>query len=378
MSLTRTCLAVLPAVVLVLPAAAQFPGRGGPARTDVRGVVKSVDATAGTITLAAGGGRGEPTAEKTYKVAADAEVAVDPGTGRRGVLQAAKLADLAAGTPVVLTLTADEKAVDGIVAEPVSVRGTLKAVDLEKRAITVTTFAGRGREAPPAEEEKTYAVPADAEIGVDDGKGRRFSVKEGKLADLAVGSLVTLRLSPDQKKAAGVVAEGPTLFGAVKAIDAGKKTITLSTNGGRGGEGAEDKELALAADAAILLDDGRGRRLSMREAALADVPVGSVVSARLSADQKGVTWLRAEGPSLGAMLKGVDAAKGTVTVATRVARGDNPEEKTYTVAKGVRVTVDGKDGTLADLKPGDGTFVMLRMSLDQKAVQAIMVMRPRE
>lgn len=377
MSLARTCLTVLSAVVLVLPAAGQFPGRG-PVRPEVRGVVKAVDATAGTITLAAGGGRGEPLPEKTYKLAADAEVAVDPGTGRRGILQPAKLADLAAGTPVVLTLTADEKAVDGIVAEPVSVRGTLKAVDLDKKTLTVTTFSGRGREAPPAEEEKTYTVPADAEIGVDDGKGRRFSVREGKLTDLAVGSQVTLRLSPDQKKAAGVVAEGPMLFGAVKAIDLGKKTVTLSTNGGRGGEGGEDKELTLAADAAILLDDGRGRRLSLREGQLADVPVGAMVTVKLSADQKAVTLLRAEGPSLGAMLKGVDAAKGTVTVATRVARGDDPEEKTYTVAKGVRVMVDGKDGTLADLKPGDGTFVMLRMSLDQKAVQAITVMRPRE
>lgn len=77
------------------------------------------------------------------------------------------------------------------------------------------------------------------------------------------------------------------------------------------------------------------------------------------------------------MLKAVDAAKGTITVATRQ-RGAEPEEKTYPVAKGARVIVEGKPGKLDDLKPGEnGPFVQLRLSLDQKSVQSIVAVPAR-
>jgi hypothetical protein len=332
----------------------------------VRGQVKSVDPTAGTITVSAFGARPAATADRTFPVAPDAEIVVDPGTGRRGIVQAAKLGDLSAGSAVVLTLTADQKAVEAIVAEAATARGVIKSVDATARTLTLNPLRS-------GDQEKVYTLAADAEIGVDDGRGRRFSVKEGKFADLTAGCAVTLWLSPDQKLAVAVLAEGPTLTGTLKAVDADKKSVTVSVPPTRGNPMAEEKSLTLAPDATVLMDDGRGRRLSVREGKLADVPAGSLVSVRLTADQKAVTMVRAEGPTLAGILKALDKEKGTVTVSVRAARGGDPEEKTLPIAKTVRVVVEGKEGALADVKPGDDVFALLRLTLDQKAVQSIVL-----
>ena len=63
-----------------------------------------------------------------------------------------------------------------------------------------------------------------------------FSLKEVKLADLPAGALVTLKLSTDLKEAQNIIAEGPAVQGTVKAVDAGKRTITLTQPASRRGE----------------------------------------------------------------------------------------------------------------------------------------------
>jgi hypothetical protein len=350
------------------------PFRGSP-RPEIRGMLKDVDAKAGTITIATLEGRGvsrEPV-EKTFTLAKDVEIALDTSGGRGrglGLFKEGKLADLKVGTPISLTLSADEKTVEGIVYEALIVRGTIKFVDADKGAITITTRQGRGGE---GEEENAYPVAAGAEIAVDDGLGRRFSVKEAKLAELATGATVTLRLSADQKMIEGVFAEGPMLGGQLKGVDAAKNSITVTIGGGR--EDAEERTIDVAKGATILVNDGRGRRLSVKEAKLADLPAKASVILRLSVDQKTVTLIRAEGPMLPCAIKSVDATKGTITVATRVARGDNPEEKTLPVAKDARIVIEGAEVKLADIKPNDEMFAVLRLSLDSKTVQAITVGR---
>src|SRR5260221_43426 len=89
------------------------------------------------------------------------------------------------------------------VAAVVLVLGVVKGVDVEKRAIPVRTSGGRGgrdRAEAPADETRTYTIAAKAEIAIDDGRGKIFSVKEAKIADLPQGALVTLRVSVDQKE----------------------------------------------------------------------------------------------------------------------------------------------------------------------------------
>ena len=348
---------------------AQF-GRG-PVRPEARGMLKAVDAAAGTITVMQFEGRQGPPVEKTYKLAKDVEVAVDSGGGRRGAFREAKLADLPPDGQVGLTLSPDQTTVESIVADGPMVRGRLKEVDAAKKSLTVTVFPNRRDQ---EEEEKSFTLAPGAEIGADDGRGRRFSVRAAELTDLSPGVQVTLWLTLDQKQVQSVLAEGPNLFGRVKAVDASNKTITVTVGPMRGEDAPEEKTLAVAADALVMLDDGRGRRLSAKEGKLADVPVGAAVQLRLSPNQTAITSLRAEGPTMGGQIRSVDAAKGTVTVAIPVARGEAPEEKTYPIAKDVRIVIDGNEAKLTDVKPTEeGSFAMVRLTLDQKAVQAITV-----
>jgi hypothetical protein len=298
------------------------------------------------------------------------EAAQGTGAGRRAVYREVKLADVPAGAVVTLTLSADQKAVQSILAEGPVVRGLLKAVDPEKNTLTVSLPQGRGEQAAA---DKTYALARDAEVAVDDGRGRRFSVKEAKLADLAAGALATLWLSADQRQVQAVLAEGPTLYGVVKALDGGKNTVTVVLGPGRDGQAGEERTLVMAADAGVLLDDGKGRRLSLKEGKLADVPAGAAVTVRLSPDQRWATLLRAEGPSLAGLIKAVDGTKGVLTFALPAGRGENPEEKTLPVAKDARIVIDGNETRLADIKvPDRGLSAVLRLSLDQKTIQAVM------
>jgi hypothetical protein len=259
--------------------------------------------------------------------------------------------------------------VESIVSEGPVVRGRLKEVDAAKKSLTVVVQPSRRDQ---DEEEKSFVLAPGAEIGADDGRGRRFSVRAAELTDLSPGVQVTVWLSLDQKQALAVLAEGPSLLGRVKAVDAGKNTLTLTLGPTRGEDTPEEKTLAVAADALVVLDDGRGRRLSAKEGKLADVPVGAAVQLRLSANQSAITSLRAEGPTIPGLIKSVDAAKGTITIAVPIARGEAPEEKTYPVAKDVRIVIDGNEAKLSDVKPTDeGPFAMVRLTLDSKTVQAL-------
>ena len=350
-----------------------------PQRAEVWGMVKSMDAGAGTLTISVpvGGGREaravrEPAPQdKTFPLAKTVEVAIGGDFGRGGGLfKEGKLADLTAGVRVGLTLSADEKTVESILAEEPTVRGRLTGVDATKNTLTISGAPSRREEAG---EEKTYAVAPDAEIAVNDGRGTRFSIKEGKLAELAKGAEVTARLSIDRKQVQSVLAEGPVAYGTIKALDAAGSTLTLVVRPPRGDDAGEERALLVSPDAVVMLDDGKGRRLSVKRGKLADVPTGSAAAVRLSVDQTQVMSIRAEGPSLTGLLKGVDAEKGILIIAIPKGRGEEPEQKTFTVAKDARISLDGNETKLADLKVGDpGTALQLRLALDQKTVQVIM------
>src|SRR5205823_2118067 len=138
--------------------------------------------------------------EKTYSLAKNVEVCVPAGGGLRagGVFKEIKLADIAEGSIVSIVLAGE--LVDAVIADEPIVRGLVKSVDLKKNTLTVNQgpgAAGRGEVAPDVE--KTYTISADTEIAVDDGRGRRHSIREARLDDLAEGAIVNLRLSLDKK-----------------------------------------------------------------------------------------------------------------------------------------------------------------------------------
>ena len=373
MSKTQSWLAGgLLAVVALLSITERTNAQRDPGRGDARGTIAAVDAGKATITVAIGGGRDTAPAEKTFALAKNVEVCVGNSRGH-GVFTEVKLADLAVGTVVGLTLSADQKVVDSIIAEEPTVRGLLKSVDAKKNTLVLSQRAGR----EPAPEETSYILAADAEIVVDDGRGRRHSLREGKIDDLTEGAVVTVRLSLDKKQIRAVLAEGSTLNGTLKALDAVKGVLTLTLRPARGDDAAEEKTIAIAKDAHVLIDDGKGRRLSVKEAKLADVPVGSTVTVKLAVDQGFAMLLKAEGPSVFGLFKSADPAKGTITINIPKGR-DEAEEKTLTLAKDARVTLDGVETKLGDLKAVEnGPFIQLRLSLDQQTVQLVTAQQPR-
>lgn len=346
-----------------------------PQRPEIRGVIAKVDTASATITVAIGGGRETAAEEKTYSLAKNVEVAIGGGFTTRlgGVCAEGKLADLTAGIMVSLALAADQKTVDSILAEEPLVRGLIKKIDAAAKTLTISQTMGREQEP----DDKTFTLAPQAEIAVDDGRGRPYSLKEGKLEDLAPGALVTLRLSLDKREIRGVLAEGSTLSGIIKSLDPAKSILTLILPPVRGEEAAQEKTLPLAGDAVVLLDDGKGRRLSLREGKLADAPLGALATVKLAADQTFVMHLRIEGPTLTGLLKAVDPVKNTITIAIPKNRIE-ADEKTLVLAKDARIVSDGVETKLANLKVGDnGLLLQLRLSIDQKMVQAVRAGQPQ-
>jgi RNA polymerase sigma factor (sigma-70 family) len=139
--------------------------------------------------------------------------------------------------------------------------GVVKAVDADKSTLTLT-IQERGKGAT----EQTLALAKDLKVVLDDGTAI-------KLADVAAGMAVGVKLSDDKKSVSLIRINRPVEGGQVKAVDADKKTITLA---GRG----EDRKFSVAADAKITI---RGK-----EGKLADVKEGMPVSLRLSLDRKTV------------------------------------------------------------------------------------------
>ena len=351
---------------------------GRPQRIEVRGMLKSIDPTKSTITLlvfeARPTERREPE-EKTFWLSRDVEVGVSAGDarGQRGFFREVKLADLTPGVSVSLSMSADQKEVEGISAEGPNVRGVVKSIDAANNSVTIVVNPG-GRGEDPIE--KTLTVSVNADIGIDDGRGKRFSIKEGKLADVIPGSVAMMWLSVDQKLVTSAQFEGPNVNGTIKSVDINKNTVTLIVaQFQRGGE-PEEKTFELTKETLALIDDGKGRRFSVKEGKLQDMPVGSMVFMKLSPDLKHVGMIRAEGPMLGVMIRSIDATKGTVTYAAPN-RGENVEEKTLPIAKDARIISEGAAIKLADVKIEDNTFGQLRLSLDQKTIQSMMIGRGR-
>src|SRR5262245_28965726 len=237
----RIAAAVLMAVVVLVSgtgwlthqALAQKPG-DPPAkaavkgeRTEVSGVVKAVDVWRNTILLHAG--KGTPV-EETFTLDADAKVLLDDGTGDRLGFQEGKLADVTEGTSVTLRLSAGQK-VTRVWVEGPTIQGTLKAADAANRSITAAIAVSKSE--PVAD--KTVPVHKRAKLIIDDGQAPDKSkpAKEPSLADLPANAVVFLKLSADRRVVGGIRAEGQTVTGLLKSVDAAKNTVsaTISVKG---------------------------------------------------------------------------------------------------------------------------------------------------
>jgi RNA polymerase sigma factor (sigma-70 family) len=323
------------------------------------------------------------------QAAAPGVISVNVAALTEGVLKAMVFTKLKIATAVLLTVgllgtgagwlthqALAEKPTDKAVKDAgpndtTEVSGVVKAVDASKNTIVIhngKAFVG----------EKTFALAADVKVFLDDGSGDKLGFQEGKLADLAVGTAVTLRVSEDQK-ITRLWAEGPTIQGTLRSVDSANHRIT-ATLALTKGEPAKDMTFDVAKNAKLFIDDGQviDKTQPVKQPSLDDLPANAVVFLRLSVDRKVVGSIRAEGQSVTGLVKSVDGAKNTITVIITT-KGEPDVDRTFPLAKTARVSID--DGKPRDkTKPSEaqsiddlpiGARATLQLSLDGKSVVAI-------
>ena len=93
-----------------------------------------------------------------------------------------------------------------------------------------------------------------------EGRGRGVA-RAGKLADLHTGAEAPLDAVAEQKTVVVVHADGPTVYGTLEAVDAGKGTLTVLVGAGRGSDG-EKRTFTLAKKGEVFRD---GREIGLGE-----------------------------------------------------------------------------------------------------------------
>jgi hypothetical protein len=175
------------------------------------------------------------------------------------------------------------------------------------------------------------------------------------------------------------VPQSREVSGTIKAVDVTRSTITL--HGGK--RSPTDRNFPLAGDVKVFLDDGTGDRLGFQLGKAADLSAGLFATLRLA--EKGeaaAVWL--EGPTIQGVLQAVDKANNTITAKITVEKGKPPADKTYSLARDVKVLVDhakprdklhpAPGVALADLPIG--TVVQLKLSAHQSKVAVIRAAGP--
>jgi RNA polymerase sigma factor (sigma-70 family) len=157
--------------------------------------------------------------------------------------------------------------------------------------------------------------------------------------------------------------KGPSVLVVVKALDAAKHTLT-AVSGNK--KESKEKTYELDKDVRVVLNDGLTKGDKGKDGSLTDLAPGATVELQLTPGGKTVSAITVRPWNLRGGVRSVDAAKRTMTVTSKGAKG--AVEKTFTLAKEARVLLNdglskgGKDqeGKLADLT--DGTPVLVRVS----------------
>ena len=180
---------------------------------------------------------------------------------------------------------------------------------------------------------------------------------------------------PVPRERAGDEARRTELRGVVRAVDAEDRSISVlvrpATRDGEMREEAVARTFLVAADARITLavpgaGDSGGSEIAVPLAELSD---GLTITFALAADGRTVAAIRVQPPQDRGTVRVVIPDRFTLTLA-----GEG-RDRTLTVARDARVTVDGKPVRLDDLRPG--MRVTCWLSADRRTVLALTVSRDR-
>lgn len=300
----------------------------------ISGVVTAVDADHRVVSVAHRNG------EDTFRVAKDAKIQINWKPGH--------LTLLPKGANVMLSKFSDASTAGDVHATGRSYfNARVLAVDTAKRTISIKD----------RDEEKSFPVADDACVSVD---GRHC-----KLESVPTGARVNVGLAADQRTAINIGCDGDDLGGCagspVKSVDTALNTITFDEGGTPDVSG---KTFTLAKDAQIMVDG--------KPATLTSVPPGCFVTITLRVDGQLVGRLNAQGPSNvcdcgGSQVTAIDVEKGTITFGEK-ARAE-VAGKTFALAKGANIVIDGGPGKLDNLPVG--SYVQMSLLTDRQTVGMI-------
>lgn len=304
------------------------------------GLVAGTDAKESTITVATKGDNG--VVEKLFKVAADAKVFID---GKEG-----KLADVPKNSTAALLIAGGKEGALQTATEVRITGGSFVGV-VAKINADVVVFEG----------EKTQRIVKLAAAGKVTING-----KDATLADVKAGDKVQVTLTADGAGAL-LIASGtkpgdggekpvknPKFTGKVASVDAQARTVTLTFKGEGGGK---EIVVKLTADAKITIDG--------KDAKVGDIQKGVVATFNLVSAKDGqpreANEVTVAGVTFGGSVKQIDA--GTITV------GSEKADRVFKLLPTTKVTINGKDAKVADLKAGDR--VMVTVAADESGATLI-------
>lgn len=289
------------------------------------GKVASVNAKENTLSIIVKGEGG--LAEVVVKVTPDAKVFIDG--------EKAQLADVPKNSSATLLL-AERSKDKPLIATEVRISGSSITALIKEVDATSITLASEKKP-------RTITLAARGEVIIDG--------KKAKLADLKPGDKVTVTLTADESAAMSIVAgskgddekgKKPTkpgkFAGKVVSTDSTARTIAIA-----GKVEGQEIILKLTADAKIIVDG--------KEAKLSEIQKGMFAMFTPTATKGEVSEVFVSGPALGGSIKQIDAT--TITVGTK--KGDCVIKLLATT----KVTIDGKDAKLDDLKTGDHVTIAL-------------------
>ncbi len=148
-----------------------------------------------------------------------------------------------------------------------------------------------------------------------------------------------------------------TVGGTLQGVDAAKNTVTVTTS--NRATGKVDKTFEMAKDV-VVLRDGKPAKVS-------DLKKGGSITVKLSPDQKTAVSISETGKTMAAPLKSVDPQKNTITLTVSQGRDPVKKDVTHELAKDGKVTLEGKEVKLADLKDvRPGSTIQLTFSVDDE------------
>jgi RNA polymerase sigma factor (sigma-70 family) len=259
---------------------------------------------------------------------------------------------------------------------------TIQAVDAGKRTITLLVPEPGKKQA----KEETFPLAADLKIFLPSLK-KTETPAEAKLSDLAADQAAHVQLSLDGKSVVRIALEAPQVRGSIKAVDAGKRTLTVShvAFAAKTKEAREDT-FTVPADVQIHLPSlKKGEKSEPNTLNLADLKEDTAVQLRLSWDRKQALAIAVELPNISGIIKSVDASKRTLTVSYALSKTKDVQEDTFQLAEDAQIHLpiqklkkgeksEPNTGKLSDLN--EGTPVRLVLSLDRKQALAVSVESP--